>query len=92
MRRDQRRVELEDDAWGCRTRLPRPSSRGRPRPANRGKLRLADREHHPPRRRNRRDVTKQGGLTTEYREIRHAFPAIGHNDCEISEHAARMMS
>jgi hypothetical protein len=69
MDRDRCRVEVEDHTLGSRPVLPRPFASNSTRLAHPIKLRLADREQHPSRRRNRRDVPEQRGLPGQHREI-----------------------
>ena len=88
---DRGRVEVEDHPLRRRARRPRPrTSRcpGRPDPC---KLRLADRLHHPPRRRHRRDLAEQRLLTGQRRQIRHAPAAVREHHRQIAEHPPRLM-
>ena len=56
------------------------------------KLRLADREQHPPRRRNRRNVPEQRRLTGQHREVRDAPSAVGDHHRQIAENPAGIVT
>ena len=72
---------------------PAPHARcpARARARRISQARLTDREHHPPRRRYRGDLTEQRRLASQRGQIREAPPAVGAHHRQIAEHPARVM-
>ncbi len=85
---DRGSVEVKDHPLGRGTRRPRPrpSPGDGPRRADPGELILADRQHQPPRRGDRRDPPEQRCLAGQRRKVRHAPAAIRQHHRQIAEH------
>jgi hypothetical protein len=90
--RDRCRVEIEDHTLGSRARLPRPPASDRTRLSDQIKLCLSDREQHPPRRRDRRDITEQRRLTGRHSEVRNTSPTVRCHHRQIAQHTPGIMA
>ena len=85
---DRGGVEVEDHPVRRGARRPRPRASGRPGRADPSELVLPDREHHPPRRRDRRHIPEQRRLARQGREVRHAPTAVREHHRQVADNPA----